>query len=358
MKKISTTMLIAGALYTTAWAQKLEEVVSFGKYQPIGVSVSKQRLFVGFPHREPFLYGLTEIVKGERLPYPSKEWNQFNPDQSDKHFVNVQDLYTDDQNQLWVLDSAPRGGAAILESTSKEGQFKLIQIDLASNRVKRIYSFDDLHKEKSALNDVCVDTKRQLAYLSDPGLHALIVLDLRTGKSRQVLTDDVSTKAQDGFKLHLDGKDVVDEQGKPFVSNVNGIALTLDHKYFYFRAINQTKLYRIETQYLANASLTDEQLRQHVETVAETGVCHGMIADAKGNIYQTTSPQQAITYVSPDGKQHTLVEDARLIWPDSLGISSDGYLYFSCSQINRLPKYNHGVDKTEYPYRVYRVKLP
>jgi sugar lactone lactonase YvrE len=235
---------------------------------------------------------------------------------------------------------------------------KLIQIDLGENKVKQIYTFDDLPKDRSALNDMCIDNGKHLAYLSDPGLHAIVVLDLKSGKSRVVLQDDKSTKVVPGLKLHLDGKDVVDDNGKPFVSNVNGIALTKDNKYFYFRAINQTRLYRILTTDLANVSLTDVDLSTKVEMVAETGICHGMIADEKGNIYLSDSPEHAIQYVTPDGKVHFLVKDERLIWPDSFGIGKDGYLYFSCSQMNRLPKYNGGQDMVQYPFAVYKVKLP
>jgi sugar lactone lactonase YvrE len=83
-----------------------------------------------------------------------------------------------------------------------------------------------------------------------------------------------------------------------------------------------------------------------------------MIADNKGNIYLSDSPDHAIQYVTTDGKVHFLVKDDRLIWPDSFGIGNDGYLYVSASQMNRLPKYNNGENKVEYPYRVYKVKLP
>ncbi|MDR6941535.1 L-dopachrome tautomerase-related protein [Mucilaginibacter pocheonensis] len=330
----------------------LIEVASFGKSQPIGVAVAPatNRLFVSFPHRDPFVYALTEIVNGKPVPFPDKEWNKFIPEQDDTHFVNVQDLYADDKNCLWVLDPKPAGNA--------NSKFKLVKIDLNDNKVKQVYKFDDIDKSKSALNDMCIDNSKQLAYLSDPGQHAIVVLDLKTGKSRVVLKDDKATVAQPGLKLHLDGKDVVDEQGNPFVSNVNGIALTKDNKYFYFRAINQTKLYRIETAYLADSTLTDADLSAKVELVAETGICHGMIADNKGNIYLSDSPDHAIQYVTPDKQVHFLVKDERLIWPDSFGIGNDGYLYLSSSQMNRLPKFNNGQDKVEYPFRVYKVKLP
>jgi len=360
MKKIASIMFFTALAHITM-AQNLIEVASFGQNQPIGVTVAPKtnRLFVSFPHTEPYLYGLTEIVNGKRMPFPNAEWNKIDTAQTETHFVNVQDLFADFQNNLWVLDSAPGGGAAVIgDNKKKEGRFKLLNISLDDNKVQRIYTFDDLPKDKSALNDMVIDNSRQLAYLSDPGLHAIVVLDLQTGKSRVVLQDDKSTVVEPGLMLHLDGKDVVDNDGKPFVSNVNGIALTSDARWFYFRAINQTKLYRIATEYLANVTLSNADLSSKVELVAETGICHGMIADNKGNIYLSNSPGHAIQYVSPDRKVHTLVKDNRLIWPDSFGIGNDGYLYLSASQMHRLPKYNNGQNKVEYPYRIYKVKLP
>ncbi|GGE40972.1 L-dopachrome tautomerase-related protein [Pedobacter psychrotolerans] len=366
MKKLIKSILIISILLSNkimAQESKLTEVASFGKSQPIGVSVSAKtnRLFVSFPKREPYVYGLTEIVNGQRTPYPDKEWNKVDTINTDSHFVNVQDLYADEKGFLWVLDSKPAGGASIFggdQKQKKEGYFKLLQINLSTNKVINTYHFNDLPKDKSALNDMVIDHDKQLAYLSDPGLSAVIVLDLKSGKSRMVLQKDQATLADPGFILHLDHRDVVDDAGKPFSSNVNGIALTHDNQYFYFRAINQTKLYRIKTQFLTNAKLSETEISQAVEMVAETGVCHGMIADKKGNIYLSSSPDYSIKYVSPDGKLHTLVTDPRLSWPDSFGIGNDGYLYLSCSQLNRQAKYNSGKDRTDYPYRIYKVKLP
>ncbi|QXV64545.1 gluconolactonase [Mucilaginibacter sp. 21P] len=360
MKRTILSMILSASI-GAANAQQLIEVAQFGKNQPIGVTVAPKsnRLFVSFPHSEPYLYGLTEIVNGQRVPFPNEEWNKVDTAQTETHFVNVQDLYADNMNNLWVLDSAPGGSAAVIgDNKKKEGRFKLIKISLDDNKVQRIYDFGDLPKSESALNDMCIDNSKQLAYLSDPGLKAIVVLDLNTGKSRIVLRNDKSTLATPGFKLHLDGKDVVDGSGKPFVSNVNGIALTHDNKWFYFRAINQTKLYRIATEYLANVTLADADLSSKVETVAETGVCHGMIADSRGYIYLSNSVDKSIQYVKPNGEVKTLVTDSRLIWPDSFGIGNDGYLYLSASQMNRLPKYNTGKNMISYPFRVYKVKLP
>lgn len=332
---------------------KLIEVASFGHFQPIGVAVAPigNRIFVSFPHAKTFRYALVEITDGQQIPYPDAEWNRFVSMEDRDHFSRVQDLTVDQNNHLYVLDAAAGGGR-------QEGYFKLVKIDLTTNTVQKVYYFDDLPKNEISLNDVNIDNGKGLAYLSDPGSKALVVLNLKTGRSRIVLKNNPAMLASKGVVLHIDGKDVIDRNGNPFVSNVNGIALTPDNHYLYFRPINQMKLYRIATKALADTTLTSEALAKAVETVGTTGICHGMIADANGNIYLSVSPDHAIKYWSKEGQLHTLVKDPRIIWPDSFGIGSDGYLYFSCSQINRLPAFNGGKDLTAYPYKVYKVALP
>ncbi len=332
----------------------LLEAAAFGDYQPIGVAITKTgRTFITFPRHLPYQYGVAEIVNGIRKPYPNAGWNVYDSLHPQEHFMNAHAAWPDTENRLWILDTGNPGD----EATIPDGA-KLLQINLASDSIEQIYRFEDLPREKSALNDVRIDTKRNLAYLSDPKLTAVVILDLETGKSRIVLQNDKSVKADPGFKLHLDGKDVVDDNGKAFSSNVNGIALTQDFEWFYFRAINQTKLYRIKVDYLADTTLSSSQLSSNVELVGETGVSHGMIADSNGNIYLTDSSNKAIRYVTPHGEFKTLVQDKRLIWPDTFSIGNDGYLYVTCSQINRTKKYNNGKDKVEYPFQLYKVKLP
>lgn len=188
---MKSVLILAIALLarTAGRAQSLTEVASFGKNQCIGTKVAPigNRLFVSFPHHEPFLYALTEIIKGERVPYPDAAFQS--------RFRNVQDLWTDDQNQLWVLDSKPG-------STNTDGQFALYDFDLGQNKLLRVYNFEDLPKAKSALNDVRVDHLHGMAYLSDPGLCAIVVLNLKSGKTRLVLQNDPSTKADPHYFAH------------------------------------------------------------------------------------------------------------------------------------------------------------
>ena len=338
----------------------LETVADFGKHQPIGVGVSQERpagpgrIFITFPkNKENYDYGLAEIVNGQRKPYPNAEWNQWDSLKPQDRFINVQALFVDQTNALWVLDPAnPAEEPPIIAG------IKLLKINLSNNQIEKIYRFEDLPRERTGLNDVQVDTRRQIAYLSDPKRSAIVVLDLASGKSRTLLEGDKSTKADPDFTLKIDGQEVKDDKGKPFSSNVNGIALTRDFTYLYYRAINQTKLYRIATEYLNNQGLSPADVASHVETMAETGVSHGMVADAKGNVFLTDSPSKAIRYLTPDRQLKTLAQDGRLLWPDSFAVSPDGYLYLTAAQIHRTKRYNNGQDKVDYPFRLYRMKLP
>ncbi|SKB35800.1 Major royal jelly protein [Parapedobacter luteus] len=345
------------------YSDKLIPVVDLGKRRAIGVSVSSDnRLFVSFPNQgKDYRYGLTEIVNGQPLPFPDKAWNAHTGDSATR-FINVQDLYVDTDDNLWVLDSKPAPKGSIFGgpngAAAAEGAFKLLKINLATNQVERVYTFDDLDKSTSGLNDMRIDPDKSLAYLSDPGRAAIVVLDLASGSTRTVLSGQPFTTADPHIILTYDGKEMRDRSGNPFRSNVNGIALTKDNRYLYFKPINKLNLYRIETRYLADTSLTDTELATQVEDMGETAVTHGLIADNKGNIYLTSSMDYSIKYLSPDGRLHTLVQDDRLLWPDSFGIGSDGYLYFSCAQLQRDPQWNNGEDKVEYPYQIYKVKLP
>jgi len=339
--------------------EDLEIVADFGKNMVIGVSVnSENRVFVSFPgHNGQGHLALTEVRNGQILPYPDETWNA--KGDYENTFLRIQDLYVDSEDMLWVLDSKPSGSGNIFGDgkDDPEGSFKLVKINTQTNQTERVYLFDDLDKSRSALNDVRVDTEKNQAYFSDPGMAAIVVMDLESEKTRVLLEDSEFTRADDIVPVYQ-GREMKNPEGKSFSSHINGIALTHDFKYFYFKPINKRELFRIETRYLADTTLRDDDLRTQVKTFTGVGITHGLIADKKGNVFLTTSESYSISYISPDGRVHTLVRDPRLIWPDSLGIGTDGYLYFSCAQIQRLPQWNGGEDKTDYPYQLYKIKLP
>ena len=338
----------------------LETVAEFGKHMAIGLSVNTaNRIFVSFPNYDGAgKYALAEIIDGDLFAYPNKQWNTKN-DMEPDHFLRIQDLYVDDEDNLWVLDSKPAPGGDIFktgEQKQRSGLFQLVKINTKTNKIEKTFDFPDLDKSVSALNDVRVDPRKQVAYLSDPGQVAIVVLDLESGKSRTVLKKSPYTTADD-IVLKYSGVEMKDKNGHPFSSHVNGIALTHDGKYLYFKPINKEALFRIDTRFLTDSSLSVEELTSKVENMGKVGITHGLIADKAGNIYLTTSEDYSVSYLTPGGKLKTLVKDSRLLWPDSMGIGGDGYLYVSCSQLQLLPNWNNGEDKTQYPYRTYKVRL-
>jgi sugar lactone lactonase YvrE len=58
---------------------------------------------------------------------------------------------------------------------------------------------------------------------------------------------------------------------------------------------------------------------------------------------------------SPDGTLETLVHDPRLLWPDTICLAADGYLYIIANQLHRQASFNDGEDRRAKPYGLFRV---
>ncbi len=343
----------------------LEEVVSFGDARNIGVSVSaKSRIFASFPtpnKSQPF--ALVEVKEGKTVAFPSRNWNSDKGD-SEHRFVRVQDLYVDRNDFLWVLDSKPAANKDFLKNgntqkneSEETGYFKLVKIDLKTNEVVRVYDFKGLDKKNSALNDVRIDTIRGFAYLSDPGLRGITILNLNSNQVFTHLRNHHSTTVSPDIVPTYDGVEMRDLKNNPFQSHVNGIALSPNSEYFYYKPINSLWLYRIATEALSDFNIPEDIIATRVERVAKVGITHGLLADKEGNIYITNSEEFAIDQLQENGDLIRLVTDKRIIWPDSLGMGTDGYLYFSCAQLNRDAIWNKGKSQLEIPFKLYRIKV-
>jgi len=131
---------------------------------------------------------VAEIVNGEPKPFPNEEWNKLGPPAS--HFICVQSVVVDDQDNLWVLDPASPKMQGIVR-----GGPKLVKIDLQTNQVVGTIPFDEhVAPNKSYLNDVRVDTRAGIAFITDSGKGAIVVVDIKTGKARRLLDGHPSTQ--------------------------------------------------------------------------------------------------------------------------------------------------------------------
>lgn len=179
--------------------------------QAAGVAVSgDRRVFASFPARSPAADGaLAEITgDGSVLPYPNLEWNAWGLKASldpTEHFVCVQSLTCDGEGGLWALDSGVLKGAAV------DGAAKLVRIDLATNRVDRVYAFRrDVAWQGSRFSGVRIDEARKTAYITDAGAGGLVVLNLATGRAHRLPGDrpaiSAATELRPGLGLRSAGR--------------------------------------------------------------------------------------------------------------------------------------------------------
>lgn len=351
---------------TVAWAvpggaqtKRLTVVYQNNDFQFTGISVSARgRMFLNFPRwSDKYLNAVVELMKdGSIRPYPDEEWNRWDmkPATAGNHFVCVQSVVADDAGSLWVVDAA----APLLASVVPGGA-KVVQIDLGTNRVTRVFSMGaDVVKPDSYLNDIRVDTKRNTAYLTDSGEGGIVVLDIRTGKAHRALDGDPAVKAQQGVSIGVNGKPVLDAKGKPPQFNSDGIALSHDGEYLYFQPITSNKLFRIRTELLRGGSTTSQGAGARAETFAPSFPVDGLWMDARDRLYLSNINESAVSRMNTRDPQHKiekLASDPSLQWPDTFSEGPHGTIYITASHINDAPKYNHGKSTRTEPYTVFKL---
>jgi sugar lactone lactonase YvrE len=307
-----------------------------------GVAVSKGgRIFVNYPRwTMAETTSVAELIRSnERRPFPDERWNVWDPTLSPReHFVCVQSVYVDDEDNLWILDPANAEFRGVVP-----GGAKLVKVNLRSDQVTQMIPFDSsIAPSASYLNDVRVDTRTRFAYITDSGLGAIIVVDLRTGRARRVLHSHHSTKAEDTTF-------VVEGITLRAKINSDGLALDPSREYLYYQALTSHSLYRIKTAWLQDFSLSDLQLGEKVEFVAKTGIADGLEFDRDGNLYLTSLEYNAIRRYTPAGNIEIVVQDSALKWPDSFSITAEGEIYVTTSQLHL------GSGRTQ-PYQIFKLQ--
>jgi sugar lactone lactonase YvrE len=342
------------AIGTTASAAQLQEVARFPNQQITGIGVSQKsgRIFVNFPYwSDDHLLSVAEVVNGQPRAFPDEEWNK--PGSPASHFVCVQSVVVDDQDNLWILDPASPKMQGIVK-----GGPKLVKVDLGTNKVTQTISLgEDVASSKSYLNDVRIDAANRKAFITDSGKGAIIVVDLATGNALRLLDDHKSTKPEPGVKLVVDGKELIDQQKKspPQIAS-DGIALDTKNGYLYYHALTGHTLYRIKTSYLTDENLPKSDLESKIENLAQTPAPDGMLEAPDGSIYLTDIEGSAIVrWNAGSGKIEPVIADKQLLWPDTLSWGPNGDLYVSASQIENMPRFNNGKSTRTEPYKLWKI---
>ncbi|AZB29835.1 L-dopachrome tautomerase-related protein [Chryseobacterium balustinum] len=336
---------------------KLEEVFSDSTYQLTGVAVSKDnRVFVNYPYwLDNHSYSVVEIKDGKPVPYPNEEWNSFKKGEDGQNkFVTVQSVVIDDKGFLWVVDAAGIGLGKVYQHSAK-----VLKINLATNKIEKIYRFpENVVCEDVYINDIRIDNQNGFAYLTNSNTGGLVVLNINSGESRLVLGNSPSVKSDPNYHFSPLGTELKKSDGSPLKVNSDGIGLTPDNQYIYYKPLSDNRLYRIKTELLRDFKTPENVLEKNVEDLGKFITTDGMIFDKNGNLYFGDLEKSSIVKITPDLKMQTIVQDKeKLIWPDSYSISDDGYLYISNSQIQLMPWFHNGKEEFKKPFKVFRIKI-
>lgn len=352
MKKSILAFLLSGL----ALAQPQPEVVArFNGPMPTGVAVSQSgRIFVNFP-RWGDNVGATvvEIQSGREVPFPNAEWAQYDPKRPGETLVSVQSVVVDSADRLWILDTGSQQFGPPVA-----GGAKLVGVDLKTNQVFQTLVFPpEVAKSTTYLNDVRVDVERGLAYITDSavkGPNAIIVADLKSGRSWRKLEGHASVEEESSFVPVVEGKPLYNG-GQCMTVGADGIALSPQRDRLYYCALSGRRLYSVATSALANpegeasGSVRDEG--------DKGGASDGLEMGPDGQLYLTNYEQASLMQRSPDGKLSTLVQLDRKWWPDTLCVRN-GWIYFTLNQLHRgAPFQGQGQDRREKPYLLCRQSL-
>ena len=292
---------------------------------------------------------VVEWKSGKPIPFPNEAWNSWKPgDDPAKAFVRVNALRTGAHDSLWIVDV----GAPGLGKTPLPGGPKLVEIDLATDMIARVYPLEAATNLRSFIDDVRFHGS--LAYVTDAGSPGIIVLDLVTGAVRRVLDGDPSMTAQ--RPLTADSHVLRGPDGKPVKIHADQLEVSPDGKFFYYQPASGP-MSRVATRYLDDPSLTNAQLAKHITTFAKTPSTGGTAIDANGAIYCSDVDAHRVLAIDPDGNTHVLVEDPRLLWVDAMWIDAAGFLYMPAAQLDRMAPFNGGMSKVQWPVSVYRTRI-
>ncbi|MEM9780348.1 MAG: L-dopachrome tautomerase-related protein, partial [Pseudomonadota bacterium] len=315
--------------------------------EPIGhvaLSSDGRKFFTVHPAANTTGPKLLEWRDGAAVPFPGPEVQA--------QLETPLGIIVDAKNWLWVLDAGNHGF----------GQAKLLAFDLADGALVHNHAFArDVVGRGSFLHDLAISADGQWVYIADSGVIAkragLIVYSVGGEIARRVLNRH-ETVAPRKLVIRNPIKQMSFYEGLfELRAGVSGLALNPDGDWLYFAAMNHDSLYRIPTALLNDPRIPHERLAVDIETVGFKPLTDGVAIDAAGTAYVADVEHQSINVYDIEGVQTTLVQDARLRWPDDLTFGPDGYLYIADSGLPHVLLEGAGAVAQHAPYAIWRLDL-
>ena len=297
---------------------------------------------------------VAEYINGTYAAYPDSEWNSYAPGADPAtRLIRTNSQRIGPDGTLWLVDTGSPGfGQPVILPSGP----KLVNVNLTSNTVQRVYSLENVTLASSLIDDIRFLPSAGQAFITDAGEPAIIVLDLTSGNARRVLENDPSVKGAP-FPVSAEGKVLHNSMGGFQYIYADQHEVSPDGQYYYYQPCNGG-LSRIPTAILGeslyNSSLADV-IGQYPEPVALTPSSGGTAIDAEGNLYTSDTDRQAVIKIAKNGAWTTFVQDERLLWVDAMWIDSQRRLWMPAAQLNRGMPFNNGTSYIQKPLCVYTI---
>jgi sugar lactone lactonase YvrE len=357
----------ASAPAPSAAPQALETVATFNNdFRLVGIGVTRAGgLFAtASASIKRSRYSVVEVdsLSGASVPFPDVDWNTYKPAKSgENQWISAQALWVDERDRLWVLDSSLPGADQRLQPP------KLAQFDLDKRALIRSYTFETALTpltSADSLNDVRIDLVHGYAFISNAGNRGgILVVRLSDGQSRLVLAGDRSCVSDPSQHLTFGGRIALGSNRATFVRQTDGIALSPQRDWLYYRPLTDHHYWRVPTAALIDETLAPEALARQVQYLGDYAITGGLLMGGDGTLYGGDVEHRAVvafTVTTRAGKpalaQRTLVnEPQRLSWADSFALQND-YLYFADSHLHELD-FSNGYPR-KGRFTIFRVKVP
>jgi sugar lactone lactonase YvrE len=311
--------------------------------------------------RVPATLNLVVTKNGQSVLQPFPSW-EANDASRPEGLRSVLGFTIDSRNRLWALDMGYTGGEP---RATPDGQ-KVVVFDLDSGRELRRIALPDAVADPatSFLNDIALDERRQMAYISDSGSRAeggaaggIIVLDLKTGAARRVLDRSPLTGDDPERPLQVNGEPAI--PGVALKVGINGIALSPDGQHLYWSITTGDAVYSVETRHLRDGKLRDKDIARHVNgPIRIGGGSDGIAVGRDGGVYVTNVTLNRVQRIDPQTRTvATIAEGPEWIWPDTMAFDAEGALWVSTNHLNLAFSGRMDFDQAGPNFRIMRIRL-